>query len=101
MAIPPAAVPVHHQPRPVRQPRGSVAMTTQRVALVTGAVGGQGWAIVKRLRGEGYAVAACDRRTEDLVAAVDQLGDNEVIGIPLDVTSPAQWAAAVDRVVDR
>ena len=35
----------------VRQPRGSATMT--RVALVTGAAGGQGWAIVERLRAQG------------------------------------------------
>lgn len=76
-------------------------MTGQRVALVTGAAGGQGWAIAKRLRAEGYSVAACDQRADELVAAVDELGDDEVIAIQLDVTSPAQWAAAVKRVVDR
>jgi 3alpha(or 20beta)-hydroxysteroid dehydrogenase len=64
-------------------------MTGQRVALVTGAAGGQGWAIAKRLRAEGFSVAACDLRTDELVAAVDELGDDEVIGIQLDVTSPS------------
>jgi len=73
----------------------------QRVALVTGAAGGQGWAIVKRLRAAGYCVAACDRRADEVVAAVDALGDGEVIGIELDVTSAALWDAAVDRVIDR
>ena len=76
-------------------------MTGQRVALVTGAAGGQGWAIAKRLRAEGFSVAACDLRTDELLAAVDELGDNEVIGIHLDVTSPAQWDAAVERAVGR
>jgi 3alpha(or 20beta)-hydroxysteroid dehydrogenase len=76
-------------------------MTGQDVALVTGAAGGQGWAITKRLRAEGYSVAACDLRADELVAAVDDLGDDKVIGIQLDVTSPAQWDAAVERVVDR
>lgn len=76
-------------------------MTAQRVALVTGAAGGQGWAIVKRLRGQGYSVAACDRRADELVANTDELGDDEVIAIPLDVTSPAQWDAAVERTVER
>ena len=76
-------------------------MTGQRVALVTGAAGGQGWAIAKRLRADGYTVAACDLRADELVAAVNELGDDEVIAIRLDVTSPAQWAAAVERVVDR
>ena len=76
-------------------------MTGERVALVTGAAGGQGWAIAKRLRAEGFSVAACDLRTDELVAAVDELGDDEVIGIQLDVTSPAQWDAAVEQAVGR
>jgi len=73
----------------------------RRVALVTGAAGGQGWAIAKRLRAEGFSVAACDRRTDELAAAVGELGDDAVIAAELDVTSPQQWRAAVDRVVDR
>jgi 3alpha(or 20beta)-hydroxysteroid dehydrogenase len=72
-----------------------------RVALVTGAAGGQGWAIAKRLRAAGYCVAAGDRRAKELSAMVDELGDDEVIAIELDVTSAPQWDAAVDRVVDR
>ncbi len=76
-------------------------MTGRRVALVTGAAGGQGWAIAKRLRVEGYSVAACDRRADELAAAVDELADGEVIGVPLDVTSPAQWEAAVEQAVGR
>ena len=76
-------------------------MSGGRVALVTGAAGGQGWAIAKRLRAAGYSVAACDRRSEELLAAVDGLGDGEVIGLPLDVTDPAQWDAVVCWVVDR
>ena len=73
----------------------------QRVALVTGAAGGQGWAIAKRLRAAGYSVAACDRRADELAAAVDESGDPEVIGIQLDVTSQAQWETAVHTVVGR
>jgi NAD(P)-dependent dehydrogenase (short-subunit alcohol dehydrogenase family) len=73
----------------------------QRVALVTGAAGGQGWATAKRLRAEGYSVAACDLRADELGAAVGELADDEVIGVQLDVTSPAQWETAVDTVVDR
>lgn len=74
---------------------------TQRVALVTGAAGGQGWAIAKRLRAAGHSVAACDRRADELAAVVDELGDDAVIGIPLDVTSQAEWERAVRAVVDR
>jgi 3alpha(or 20beta)-hydroxysteroid dehydrogenase len=74
---------------------------TQRVALVTGAAGGQGWAITKRLRAAGYSVAACDRRADEVVAAVGELADDQVIAVELDVTSPEQWTTAVREVVDR
>jgi 3alpha(or 20beta)-hydroxysteroid dehydrogenase len=73
----------------------------QRVALVTGGAGGQGWAIAKRLRAAGHSVAACDRRADELAAAVGELGDDGVIGIPLDVTSQEQWEAALHTVIER
>lgn len=72
-----------------------------RVAVVTGAAGGQGWAIAKRLRAQGYSVAACDRRAHELTAAVGELGDDRVISIELDVTSQPQWESAVHAVIDR
>ncbi|GFG73887.1 SDR family NAD(P)-dependent oxidoreductase [Mycobacterium botniense] len=72
-----------------------------RVALVTGAAGGQGWAIVERLRAAGFLVAACDQRSDELGVAVDKRGDAAVMGISLDVTSESQWDAAVRQVVDR
>jgi len=74
---------------------------SERVVLVTGAAGGQGWAIAKRLRAEGFSVAACDRRTDELAAAVGELGDDDVIAVELDVTSAAQWDEVVARVADR
>jgi 3alpha(or 20beta)-hydroxysteroid dehydrogenase len=74
---------------------------TQRVALVTGAARGQGWAIAQRLRADGFSVAACDINAAELTAAVDGLGDHGVIGIPFDVTSESQWRDAVAATVDR
>lgn len=65
-------------------------MTTRRVAMVTGAAGGQGLAIAERLRGEGFCVAAADLRRAELTAAVDVLHDDGVIAVPLDVTDPSQ-----------
>ncbi|OBJ08566.1 SDR family NAD(P)-dependent oxidoreductase [Mycobacterium sp. 1465703.0] len=73
----------------------------RRVALVTGAAGGQGWAIAERLRAKGFSVAACDRRTDELVSAVGQAGDEGLIAVGLDVTSPQQWDSVVEHVVDR
>jgi len=100
VALPATAVPIHHQRWAVRSTGGGVLMT-QRVALVTGAAGGQGWAIAKRLRAVGYSVAACDRRADEVVAAVGELADDQVIAVELDVTSPEQWTTAVRQVVDR
>ena len=74
---------------------------SRRVAVVTGAAGGQGWAIAKRLRAEGFSVAACDRRADEVVAEVGELGDEDVIAVELDVTSAEQWGATVERVVDQ
>jgi NAD(P)-dependent dehydrogenase (short-subunit alcohol dehydrogenase family) len=71
--------------------------TDQRVALVTGAAGGQGRAIVQRLRTDGFLVAACDVNT----VSFGGLDDDAVIAIPLDVTSPSQWQEAVAIIVDR
>jgi NAD(P)-dependent dehydrogenase (short-subunit alcohol dehydrogenase family) len=71
------------------------------VALVTGAAGGQGWAIAKRLRSAGYSVAACDLRAADVTAKVGDLGDDEMIAIAFDVTSAQQWKTAVENTLNR
>lgn len=79
-------------------------MMRARVALVTGAARGQGRAIVERLRADGFAVAACDGNEAELAAALAEGptgADDAVIGIPLDVTSPTQWDAAVAATVAR
>lgn len=72
-----------------------------RVALVTGAARGQGWAIVQRLRADGFAVAACDIDDTTLAAAITTRADDGLVGIPLDVTSRSQWDAAVAATVQR
>ena len=74
---------------------------TQRVALVTGAARGQGWAITQRLRADGFFVAACDISDAELGAAVDGLADDGVIGIPFDVRSESGWHEAVATTVER
>jgi 3alpha(or 20beta)-hydroxysteroid dehydrogenase len=73
---------------------------SERVALVTGAARGQGAAITKRLRDDGYRVGACDVRMDELRASIADLGD-DVIAVALDVTSSDQWDAAVRQIVDR
>jgi 3alpha(or 20beta)-hydroxysteroid dehydrogenase len=73
---------------------------TPRVALVTGAARGQGWAITQRLRADGFSVAACDVNAAELRAAVDSLEDDAVIGLPLDVTLEWEWQQAVATTVE-
>ena len=67
---------------------------TRRVALVTGAARGQGWAITQRLVADGFSVAACD------IDPVEVSGDS-MLGITLDVTSESAWQQAVAATVDR
>lgn len=76
-------------------------MSAQRIAIVTGAARGQGAAIVRRLRTDGFLVAAADVLVEELRAGVDALGDPGVMAVTLDVTSAQQWSAAVADVVEK
>lgn len=74
---------------------------SQRVALVTGAARGQGWAIVERLRADGFLVGACDVNAAELTAAVKAVHDDAMVAVPLDVTSASAWEQAVSAIVDR
>jgi 3alpha(or 20beta)-hydroxysteroid dehydrogenase len=67
---------------------------TRRVALVTGAARGQGWAIAQRLLADGFSVAACD------IEPVEASGES-MLAIRLDVTSESAWGEAVAATVDR
>lgn len=74
---------------------------TDRVAVVTGAARGQGAAITKRLIHDGFQVAACDLRTDELNSSTAELDQAAVIAVALDVTRAEQWEAAVSTVVGR
>ncbi|MGP4053678.1 SDR family NAD(P)-dependent oxidoreductase [Mycobacterium sp. 4D054] len=75
-------------------------MAPNRVALVTGAARGQGAAITARLVRDGFCVAACDLRADELRQTVAEFGDRAV-AVDLDVTSEEQWCGAVASVVER
>lgn len=72
------------------------------VALVTGAAGGIGAAVVRRLASAGYRVAAADLLEAPTPAAeqLDDANSRRVVAVPLDVTEPASVTAAVAAAAD-
>ncbi|WP_030616132.1 SDR family NAD(P)-dependent oxidoreductase [Streptomyces fulvoviolaceus] len=68
-----------------------------KVALVTGATGGIGDAVVRRLAAEGAAVVVTDVDAERCEKLADDLGGG-ALGLALDVTDESAWQAVVDRV---
>ncbi len=77
-------------------------MTTQRVAIVTGAARGIGAATAKRLAAEGNAVAVLDldeASCAETVAAIVEAG-GRAIAVGVDVAAADQVEAAVQRVAD-
>ena len=73
------------------------------VALLTGAIGGLGVHIARRLASEGARVAVTDLDLQACRAVVDQLpgGFGAHIAVGLDVSSESQWSAAVADVERR
>ena len=73
-----------------------------RVALLTGAGGGIGRVLAKRLASLGYALALVGRSEEKLRAAAKGAGCGEAaLLLPGDLTDPAFLQGVVDRVVER
>ena len=70
-----------------------------RVALVTGATGGIGAAICRRLAEEGCAVAVTDLDAERCAAAANDIP--AAIGLGLDVTDEEAWQRVVAEVAER
>ena len=74
-----------------------------RVALVTGAARGIGKACARALSTEGAPVALADVEREGGEALTAELAADgaEAMFIALDVTSEADWEAAIPAIVDR
>ncbi|GGN34230.1 SDR family NAD(P)-dependent oxidoreductase [Streptomyces fuscichromogenes] len=71
-----------------------------RVALVTGATGGIGDAVVRRLAAEGATVVVTDVDAESCEKLADEVAGGAV-GLALDVSDESAWEAVVDRVTGR
>ena len=74
-----------------------------RVALVAGGAGGMGSAVARRFAADGARVAVADYRLEaaETVAAELTGAGSEAMAVPLDVTEPDAWQAAVEQVESR
>lgn len=72
-----------------------------RVAIVTGASGGIGEAIARRLADAGARVALAARSEEKLRALATELGEERALAVPTDVADPAQCERLVARAVER
>lgn len=70
---------------------------TGKTAVVTGGASGIGLALTKRFLAEGMNVVVGDVEKRALDAVVDELG---VIGVPTDVSDPAQMQALADATID-
>ncbi|MEU3600418.1 SDR family oxidoreductase [Streptomyces sp. NPDC006798] len=71
-----------------------------RVALVTGASRGIGYAVAEALVARGDRVCVTGRDEENLAAAVAALGPDRVIGVAGRAHDEAHQAVAVERVMD-
>lgn len=71
-----------------------------KVAVVTGGVGGIGAAICRRYAAEGARVVVADRLGREAQALAEEVGNNS-FGLPLDVTDRAAIDALVSTIVER
>ncbi|MFI2487434.1 glucose 1-dehydrogenase [Promicromonospora kroppenstedtii] len=71
-----------------------------RTVVVTGAGGGMGVSHVRAFHAEGANVVIADRDVERGAALAAELGER-ALHVALDITSEAQWAAAVTSVEER
>ncbi|MEE3849031.1 3-oxoacyl-ACP reductase FabG [Gordonia sp. LSe1-13] len=77
-------------------------MSTQKVAIVTGAARGIGAGVAKRLASDGMAVAVLDLNEDSCAGTVKAITDagGKAIAIGADVSSEESVSAAVAKVVD-
>lgn len=72
-----------------------------RTAFVTGGANGIGLGLARALLAQGCKVAIADIREDAITAALKTLDNQEAIGVTLDVSSRAGFAAAADEVESR
>lgn len=80
-----------------------MSLQHNRVALVTGATSGIGFAVASALAGQGHRVFICSRSSESIASTVKQLTDKglEVAGTTCDVRSSDDVRQFVQAAVDQ
>lgn len=71
-----------------------------KVAIITGAASGMGYATAKLFAQEGASLILGDINQTQLTKVVEELGGN-VIGVNLNVTDSASWENAVKEAIDK
>lgn len=71
-----------------------------KIALITGAASGIGWATAEQFVQEGAIVILADRDTDKLAQRLSglQVGDNRHRSMTLDVSSEEQWISAMQEI---
>ena len=75
---------------------------TNKIALVTGAAGAIGYGICRGLLENGCHLAATDlpgKKLDDFVADLKKIGDDRVMGVPIDVTEKESVSRGFESVV--
>jgi NAD(P)-dependent dehydrogenase (short-subunit alcohol dehydrogenase family) len=72
-----------------------------KVAIITGASRGIGFAIAKRFHEAGASVALCARSFEDLARHEEALGPQRAMAVAMDIRNRESVSAGIQRIVDR
>src|SRR4051794_36942705 len=84
-----------------RSPCRTQSMTEQRTLLITGASTGIGAATARQAVSAGWRVVLSARSEDKLRALSDELGGDQALVVPCDVTEWADQQRLVEQTVER
>src|SRR5437867_10120510 len=76
-------------------------MSINKVAIITGASRGIGFAIAKRFHQEGGSVAMCARSLAPLKQAEERFGKERALAVAMDIRDPSSVESGVAQIVRR